>query len=93
MKYFTDDDKFQLRELNLSFYNAYFRQVVNNFDTTLNVPRTIKLAARGRVFESLKFLSILCSQVPVSMLRSITATYFPKLESIRATIGNDTAAW
>lgn len=93
MECFTDDDQFKLREINLSFYNAYFCTVVKEFEMMLNVPRVIKLAAHGRIFQAVKILILPCGVVPVNMLRFITATYFPKLDSIFATIGTDKALW
>lgn len=93
MECFTDDDQFQLRSVNLSFYNAYFCTVVRDFNTMLNVPRVIKLAAHGRIFQTVKILIIRCGTFPASMLRFITATYFPKLVTIQATIGTHKALW
>jgi len=87
MECLTDEHQFYLRRLNLSFYNAYFAQNVNNIDSKLNFPRAIKLAAHGRVFHSLQILIIQCGKVPSGMLRNITVTYFPKLERIRAIKG------
>jgi len=93
MECFTDEYQFHIRGLNLSFYNAYFKQNVKNIDSKLNFARAVKLAAHGRVFHSLQILVIGSGEVPSGMLRSITATYFPKLEHIRATNGVDDAMW
>jgi len=93
MEFFTDEEQFHIRGLNLSFYNAYFTQNGNTIDSKLNFPRAVKLAAHGRVFHSLQILIIECGKVPSGMLRSITAAYFPKLEHIRATNGTDNEMW
>jgi len=77
--YLNDNDRFILRELNISFYKAYYNQFIYNLKTIFNFKRSINLAMRDRVFPSVEVLCVTPNEVSSLALASISIHSFPNL--------------
>jgi len=93
MCYLTDDDRFLVREVNMSFYNAYYTYAVDDFNVAFDFGRAIRMAMKGRVFYFVVVLRVQPGELPKNALRNITTTSFPNLKCIHVTTGVKATIW
>jgi len=79
IKFFSEFEKFQLRVLNKTFYEAYYNQTFA-CRTGTNYKRVAKLGALGRKFPKLTHLRIYYDSLDQDFLQFVDKKRFPNLE-------------
>jgi len=82
--FLTDDDLFQVRSLNSTFYGAYYAQIVDDVHCRFNFHRAFKLASQEREFPFIQVMRLYPNELRSGRLSFITPETFPILDTFWA---------